>query len=116
MLNLIPRVVELCGTDLRHRSLSAYRSNFTDVVALQSQPELHGLNRRQIRVLSSIKSVRHSLPPGYPQRVLAAVGIGDLVASELGRQPGLNPLPPVDEIVPGAEAEDIFDSFVEAMS
>jgi hypothetical protein len=57
-----------------------------------------------------------SLPPGYPQRVLAAVGIGDLVASELGRLPGLNLIPPVDEIIRGAEAEDIFDSFVEAMS
>jgi hypothetical protein len=57
-----------------------------------------------------------SLPPGYPQRILAAVGIGDLVASELGRQPGLKRMPPVDEIVPGADAEDIFDSFVEAMS
>jgi hypothetical protein len=56
-----------------------------------------------------------SLPPGYPQRILAAVGLGDLVAAELGRQPGLNLIPPVEEIVPGAEAEDIFDSFVEAM-
>ena len=57
-----------------------------------------------------------SLPPGYPQRVLAAVGMGDLVAAELGRQPGLNLLPPVDEIVPGAEGEEIFDLFVEAMA
>ncbi len=57
-----------------------------------------------------------SLPPGYPQRVLAAVGMGDLVAAELGRKRGLNLLPPVDEIVPGAEAEEIFDSFVEAMA
>jgi hypothetical protein len=57
-----------------------------------------------------------SLPPGYPQRVLVAVGMGDLVAAELGQQPGLNLIPPIDEIVPGAEAEDIFDSFVEAMA
>jgi hypothetical protein len=57
-----------------------------------------------------------SLPPGYPQRILAAVGLGDLVAAELGRQPGLNLVPPVDEIVPGAEAQEIFDSFVAAMS
>lgn len=57
-----------------------------------------------------------TLPPGYPQRILAAVGMGDLVAAELGRQPGLNLLPPVDEIVPGAEAEEIFDSFVEAIA
>jgi hypothetical protein len=34
------------------------------------------------------------------------------VLTELGRQPGLNLIPPVDEILPGAEAEDIFDSFV----
>lgn len=57
-----------------------------------------------------------SLPPGYPQRILAAVGMGDLVAAELGRQPGLNLIPPVDEIVPGAEAEEIFDLFVESMA
>jgi hypothetical protein len=57
-----------------------------------------------------------SLPPGYPQRILAAVGLGDLVAAELGRQPGPNGTPQVDEIVPGAEAEEIFDSFVAAMS
>ena len=57
-----------------------------------------------------------SLPPGYPQRVLAAVGMGDLVAAELGRQPGLNLIPPIDEIVPGAEAEEIFDLFVESMA
>jgi hypothetical protein len=57
-----------------------------------------------------------SLPPGHPQRILAAVGLGDLVAAELGRRPGLNLIPPVDEIVPGAEAEDIFDSFVGSMA
>lgn len=56
-----------------------------------------------------------SLPPGYPQRVLATVDTGDLVAAELGRQPGLNLIPPIDEIVPGAEAENIFDEFVEAI-
>jgi hypothetical protein len=57
-----------------------------------------------------------SLPPGYPQRVLAAVGLGEFVAAELGRQPGLNPIPPIDEIVPGEEAEEIFDLFVESFS
>jgi hypothetical protein len=57
-----------------------------------------------------------SLPPEYPQRILAAVGLSDLVAAELGRQPGLNLIPPIDEIVPGAEAEEIFDSFVEAIA
>jgi hypothetical protein len=57
-----------------------------------------------------------SLPPGYPQHVLAAVGLGDLVAAELGRRPGPNGTPQVDEIVPGADAEEIFDAFVAAMS
>lgn len=57
-----------------------------------------------------------SLPPGYPQRVLAAVGLGDFVVAELGRRPGLKLLPPIDEIVPGDEAEEIFDLFVEAFS
>jgi len=56
-----------------------------------------------------------SLPPGYPQRILAAVGLGDLVAAELGRQPGLNLIPSIDEIVPGAEAEEIFDLFVASL-
>ena len=57
-----------------------------------------------------------SLPPGRPQRILAAVGLGDLVRDELGRGPALNLVPQVDEIVPGAEAEDIFDSFVGSMA
>jgi hypothetical protein len=57
-----------------------------------------------------------SLPPGYPQRILAAVGLGEFVAAELGRQPGLNLIPPIDEIVPGDEAEEIFDLFVESFS
>jgi hypothetical protein len=57
-----------------------------------------------------------SLPPGRPRRILAAVGLGDLVAAELGRRPGLSLIPPVDEIEPGAEAEDIFDSFVGSMA
>jgi hypothetical protein len=57
-----------------------------------------------------------TLPPGRPQRVLAAAGLGDLVANELGRRPGLNLIPPIDEIAPGTEAEDIFDSFVGSMA
>lgn len=57
-----------------------------------------------------------SLPPGYPQRVLAAVGLGEFVAAEFGRQPGLNLIPPIEEIVPGDEAEEIFDLFVESFS
>ena len=57
-----------------------------------------------------------SLAPGEPQRVLAAIGLGELVAAELGRRPGLNPIPPIDEIVPGEEAEEIFDLFVDSFS
>jgi hypothetical protein len=57
-----------------------------------------------------------SLPPGHPQRVLADVGLGGRLSTELGRQPGLNLTPPLDEIVPGAEGEDIFDSFVESIA
>jgi len=57
-----------------------------------------------------------SLPPGRPHRILAAVGLGDLVGAEFGRRSGLNLIPPIDEIVPGAEAEDIFDSFVGSMA
>ena len=64
----------------------------------------------------ALKTPAGSLPPGYPQRILAAVGLGDLVAAELGRQPGLNLIPSVDEIVPGAEAEEIFDLFVASIA
>jgi hypothetical protein len=56
------------------------------------------------------------LPPGHPYRILAAVGLGKFVAAELGRLPDLNPIPPVEEIVPGAEAEEIFDRFVESLA
>jgi hypothetical protein len=42
--------------------------------------------------------------------------LGEFVAAELGRQPGLNLIPPIDEIVPGEEAEEIFDLFVESFS
>ena len=64
----------------------------------------------------ALKKPAGSLLPGYPQRILAAVGLGDLIAAELGRQPGLNLIPPVDEIVPGAEAEEIFDEFVASIA
>jgi hypothetical protein len=57
-----------------------------------------------------------SLPPGYPQRILAAVGLGEFVAAAIGRQPGLNVIPPIDEIVPGDDAEEIFDLFVKSFS
>jgi hypothetical protein len=67
-------------------------------------------------VKSALNKSAGSLPPGYPQRVLAAVGLGELVAAELGRQPGLNLIPPIDEIVPGEEAEEIFDLFEESFA
>ena len=67
-------------------------------------------------VESALTKPADTLPPGYPQRILAAVGLGDLVAVELGSQPGLNLIPPIDEIVPGDEAEEIFDLFVESFS
>jgi hypothetical protein len=57
-----------------------------------------------------------TLSPGRPRTILAAVGLGDLVAAELGRRPGLKLIPSVDEIVPSTEAEDIFDSFVGSMA
>jgi hypothetical protein len=57
-----------------------------------------------------------SLPPGRPVRILAAVGLGNLVAATLGQRPGLDLVPAIDEIVPAAEAEDIFDSFVGSIS
>ncbi len=57
-----------------------------------------------------------TLAPGHPRRILTAVGLGDSVAAELGRRPGLTLIPPVDEVVPGGEAEDIFDSFVGSMA
>lgn len=67
-------------------------------------------------VARALNTPAGSLPPGNPQQVLAAVGLRDLVAAELGRRPGLNLIPSIDEIVPGAEAEDIFDSFVGSMA
>jgi hypothetical protein len=57
-----------------------------------------------------------SLPPGHPQRILAAVGLGDPTAAELARRPGLSLVPSVEEIIPGASAEDIFDAFVGSIS
>jgi hypothetical protein len=35
---------------------------------------------------------------------------------KLGRLPGLNLIPPIDEIVPCDEAEEIFDLFIESFS
>jgi hypothetical protein len=65
---------------------------------------------------SALSKPAGSLPPGHPERVLAAVGLGDLVAAQLGRLTGPSHIPPIEEIVPGDEAEEIFDSFVEAFS
>lgn len=65
---------------------------------------------------SALTKPAGSLPAGYPERIPAAVGMADLVAADLGRRPGLNLIPPIEEIVPGNEAEEIFDSFVEAFS
>ncbi len=65
---------------------------------------------------SALTKPAGTLAPGRPQRILTAVGLGHAVAVELGLRPGLNLMPPVDEIVPGAEAEDIFDSFVGTMA
>ena len=67
-------------------------------------------------VESALNKPAGSLPPGNPQRVLAAIGLGEFVAAELGRQPGLHLIPAIDEIVPGEEAEEIFDLFVESFS
>jgi hypothetical protein len=80
---------------------------------------IRGLSVAEDVSMALSQSVEHALtkpagtlPPGYPRQILADVGLGGLVLTELGRQPGLNLIPPVDEIIPGAEAEDIFDSFV----
>jgi hypothetical protein len=42
--------------------------------------------------------------------------LGHFVAAEFGRLPGLNLVPPIDEIVPGDESEEVFDSFVDSFS
>jgi hypothetical protein len=55
------------------------------------------------------------LPPKRPTRVLCGVGHREPVASQLAVVLGDGPLPEVTEVV-GAEAEDIFDSFVGHMA
>jgi hypothetical protein len=82
-------------------------TSVTDRVSVQGE-------RRAPRRAARAGSQRRA--PGNPHRVLAAMGLGELVAAELGRQPGLNPIPPIDEIVPGEEAEVIFDLFVESFA
>jgi hypothetical protein len=57
-----------------------------------------------------------TLPPGYPAAVLVDVGLTGFVTGELRRQRELTPLPPIEEIVPSEEAEEIFELFVEAFS
>src|SRR5665213_3736989 len=39
---------------------------------------------------SALTKPAGSLPPGHPVRILAAVGLGALVAAELGSRPGIN--------------------------
>jgi hypothetical protein len=67
-------------------------------------------------VESALNKPAGSLAPVRPQRIVVALGLGDLMVAELGRRPSLDFVPPVDEIVPGAAAEAIFDSFVGSMS
>ncbi|HXW38316.1 MAG TPA: hypothetical protein VEJ44_01375, partial [Acidimicrobiales bacterium] len=53
---------------------------------------------------------------GRPRRVLVPVGMVGIVEPMLARSGVTTPLPPVEEIIPSSEAEDIFDSFVGNMS
>jgi hypothetical protein len=74
---------------------------------------LHGaLDRAFAHALTTPAGDR---PPGPPARVLCAVGLADAAGTALSAT-ALDPLPPVIEVVPGAEAEDIFDSFLGHMA
>lgn len=57
-----------------------------------------------------------SLPPCEPDGVLCARGLADLLAEALGALMPATALPPITEVVPGTEAEDIFDCFVGHMA
>ncbi|MDA8072162.1 MAG: hypothetical protein M0Z82_11355 [Actinomycetota bacterium] len=57
-----------------------------------------------------------SLPPGQPDRVLCAAELVHPVAEALGTLRPAGVLPPITEVVPGPEAEDIFDSFIGHMA
>jgi hypothetical protein len=54
-------------------------------------------------------------PPGPPARVLCAIGLADPAVSALSAM-ALDTLPPIIEVAPGPEAEDIFDSFLGHMA
>lgn len=56
------------------------------------------------------------LPPCQPDGVLCGPGLADLVAEALGPLMPATALPPITEVVPGTEAEDIFDVFVGHMA
>lgn len=56
------------------------------------------------------------LSPGYPHRVLCSPGLAGPVAEALGTLASDTPLPPITEVAPETEAEDIFDSFVGYMA
>jgi hypothetical protein len=57
-----------------------------------------------------------TLPPGRPSSVLCGPGLAEPVAESLGAVTGGSPLPPITEVDPPAEAEDIFDSFIGHMA
>ena len=56
------------------------------------------------------------LAPGQPDRVLCGPGVAAQVADVLGGLAPSTPLPPITEVAPGQEAEDIFDSFIGHMA
>ena len=56
------------------------------------------------------------LPPLRPDGVLCGPGLADLLAESLGALMPASALPPITEVVPGTEAEDIFDCFVGHMA
>lgn len=56
------------------------------------------------------------LPPARPQRVLCGTGLAAPVARSLEALSASTRSPPVAEVEPGLEAEDIFDSFIGHMS
>jgi hypothetical protein len=57
-----------------------------------------------------------SLPPGGPDTVLCGPGLAEPVAEALGALTTASPLPPITEVEPPAQAEDIFDSFIGHMA
>jgi hypothetical protein len=56
------------------------------------------------------------IPVGRPSRVLVPVGMRGIVEATLASSGVTVPLPPVEEVIPDSEAEDIFDSFVGHLS